>query len=219
METTQYFLNDVVLLKIFSYLTPKEIKRFALVNKNWKSLIEIAIKKHKVFLIETYIGGVKWRAVTKNDGIKMMIIEKKDFIREYEQFLSPFNFSSPKVMLCFLTGDFYSLESIICENGQPMLDSTSNRNTFPVVKCRLVLSATAKIISQLMPPNVQSLFVVGKSLLSNDLKNYHGNTIRQSKLGLEPCKPVITSLVFPERPGSYRFVMRQVINDPIVVSK
>ena len=221
LDSVKKDLDDVVLLQIFSLLTLKDLKKAAIVNKKWNNLAGILIKDRKIFHSETYIGGDKWTKISRNDR-EIMVVEKKDFIYEYKQFLRPFNFSRPRVMLCFLTSDFYSLESIICENGIPILNETSNRTTYPVVKCRLVLSAVAKIITQLMPqvmPYLQSLFVVGGSILSNDLKNYHGNSIRQCKLGLEPCRPAIASLIFPDKPGSFRFVNRQVVNDPNMISR
>jgi len=207
--------DDIALLKIFSFLSLKHLKKCTVVNKKWNSLIGNLIKSRNVFLSETYIGGDKWKKFTRQ-GKEIMVIEKNDFIKEYQTFLTAYNFARAKVMLCFLTSDFYSLESIIFENGKPILNEMSDRNCFPVVKCRLVLSVTANTISNMMPeimPYVKTLFVVGLSIFSNDLKNYHGNSIRQGKLGLEPCKPAISSLIFPDRPDSYRFEMRQVVND------
>ena len=145
-------LEDISLLKIFSYLSTKKLNSIAQVNKKWNHLARIAINKRKHFLIQTYIGGDSWKPDEKDsqDVDRKMIIEKCEFINEFEKFIAPFNFSQSKVMICFLTLDFYTLESIIRENGESIMNrELKHLNTYPVIKCRLVLSAVAKIISKI----------------------------------------------------------------------
>ncbi len=210
-------LDDIALLKIFSHLSTKKLRSISIVNKKWNYLAKTEIKNRKNFLIQTYIGGNSWKRDEKDlqDVSRKMIIEKKDFINELENFIAPFDFSQSKVIICFLTLDFYGTdESIIRENNESILGRDfKDWNTYPVIKARLVFSTVGKIISSVMP-SIPTLFVVSRSILGNDLNEYTGNSVRQNKLNLPPCKPAITNLVLSDKPESYRFVTKHVLNNP-----
>lgn len=216
MATNEINLNEVCLLKVFSYISTRKLSRLAIVCKTWNELIKEEMKNRQDFFIELYVGRDKW--FNYND--EKMCIKKEDFIDEYERFLSKYQFDSfkkPSIMINFLTPDFgYGEQSIITNNLMSDPSNILASNTMPAIRLRKIFSSNIQLISSLFPRSVNSLYVIGDSILANNLNEYTGNTTQKSwasKLGATyvPVKPAIASL-FLENSDSYRFGTKQLIN-------
>lgn len=198
-------LDEIALRKIFSYVPTKVLKNLSMMNKKWNLLAKLELKKRKIFLCESYVSG---------NGI----IEKADFIAEYEKILRPFRFVKPNVMLCFLSPDFFRVESVIHENGIPLMQTElRDINCLPIYKCRMILLSTGKLISKLIPPNIRSLYVVAHSVFDSNFVEHISSTrqknqSQQRNLPYTPVKHAISSLVFPNDVHSYRFQTKYILN-------
>ena len=212
-------LDDISLQKIFSFIPTKLLKNLSMMNKKWNYLAKIELKKRKIFLFDSYVSGKLWKPVGNG------IIEKVDFYNEYETMLKPYSFARPKVMLCFLSPDFLGLESIIHENEIPILQrELKDINCLPIYKARMVLLSTGKLISNMMPPNIRSLFVVAHSVFDKDFvehisSNRQKNNLTQGNLPFSPVKHAISSLVFPNGAHSYRFETKFILNNSETLSR
>jgi hypothetical protein len=197
ISTINFFdlLDDIIILKIFSYLPIKKLNKLSQVCSKWSHLIHETklTRKHSIYF--TLLNSNKW---IYNQTARNFRMSKEDFVQEFTQDLTKLN-TQPEIFIYFLTHHFNDKCIIEPINQSPTIVKRSRRSFR--VKDDEKLSHITEVISSLLPKESIKLFFFPSNII--------GTNFSQT-LTLDYDIDAISGLLLPKSTPNYRIDIRKV---------
>ena len=188
-------LDDIIMLKIFSYLPIKTLNKLSQVCSKWSYLINETKLTRKPSVYFTLLNSNKW---IYNQTARNFRMSKEDFVQEFTQDLTKLN-TQPEIFIYFLTHHFND-ECIIESINQTETNVKRLRRSFRV-KDDEKLSHITQVIGSLLPRDSIKLFFFPSNII--------GTNFNQTST-LDYDIDAISGILLPKSTSNYRIDIKKV---------